>query len=118
MNNLRIVSRGDQSLKISESLLDKNIAYEASLIIFITAIFERSTLKYSDRGYRFVLLEAGHIAQNINLVINGMGLGCINLGGFFDRQVDELLELDGINHSTIYMIAIGKKLDEFHTSEQ
>jgi hypothetical protein len=33
----------------------------------------------------------------------------VNLGGFFDREVDELLGLDGASHSTIYIAAIGKK---------
>jgi SagB-type dehydrogenase family enzyme len=56
-----------------------------------------------------VFLEAGHVAQNINLVSTGLGLGCINIGGFYDRHVDDLLGLDGIRHSTIYMIAIGKR---------
>ena len=38
---------------------------DASLVIFITGLFERSIVKYGERGYRFVLLEAGHVAQNL-----------------------------------------------------
>lgn len=81
----------------------------SSLLVFITAMFERSIFKYGDRGYRFVLLEAGHAAQNLNLVSNALGLGSLNIGGFFDREMDDFLGLDGITHSTIYMVAIGKK---------
>ena len=47
------------------------------------------------------------MAQNMNLVSSALGLGCLNIGGFFDREVDALLQLDGILHSTIYVIAIG-----------
>jgi len=54
-------------------------------------------------------LEAGYVAQNINLVSNALGLGCVNVGGYFDRQIDKLLGIDGITHSTIYMMGIGKK---------
>jgi nitroreductase len=53
------------------------------------------------------LLEAGHVAQNLNLVATALGLGCVNIGGYFDREIDEYLDLDGITHSTIYMLAIG-----------
>jgi hypothetical protein len=45
----------------------------------------------------------GHVAQNINVVVNGLGerLGGVNLRGFFYREVDDLLGLDGVSHSTI-----------------
>ena len=56
-------------------------------------------------------MEAGHLAQNVNLVAGGLGLGSVNIGGFLDRQMDEFLDLDGLTHSTIYLIAIGKNLD-------
>jgi SagB-type dehydrogenase family enzyme len=108
-NSIRLLQEGDQSSRISESFVQKEIAYGASLIIFITAMFDRCIFKYQDRGYRFVLLEAGHVAQNINLVVNALGRGCVNLGGFFDRKVDSLLGLDGLTHSTIYIVAIGGK---------
>jgi SagB-type dehydrogenase family enzyme len=92
-------------------LVQPELAQGASLIIFLTAIFERSIFKYKERGYRYILLEAGHVAQNLNLVANAFGLGCVNIGGYFDREIDDLLDLDGVTHSTIYMIAIGGKTD-------
>ena len=111
-NNLRLLVKQDQSVKVADCLIQQNLAHDASVIFFITAIFERSTFKYGERGYRFVLLEAGHVAQNINLVANGLGLGSVNVGGFFDRQVDELLGLDGVTHSTVYLVAVGKPILE------
>ncbi len=106
-HNLRFLIPGEHSDAIAGSLVQKNLATDASLIIFITAIFERSIFKYGDRGYRFVLLEAGHVAQNFNLIAAALGYGCVNVGGYFDRQIDDLLGLDGLTHSTIYMTAIG-----------
>jgi SagB-type dehydrogenase family enzyme len=108
-NHLRLLKEGDATETISQSLVQPEIGTGVSLIIFITALFERSTFKYGDRGYRFVLLEAGHAAQNMSLVSTALGLGCVNLGGFFDREVDTYLELDGLTHSTVYMLAIGGK---------
>lgn len=112
-NNLRLLQKGDANQRISEAMTQPNIpiALGASLIIFITAIFERSVFKYGERGYRFVLLEAGHVAQNINLVSHALGLGCLNIGGFFDRQIDDLLCLDGVTHSTVYLVVIGKNAE-------
>jgi hypothetical protein len=42
-------------------------------------------------------------------VSNALGLGALNIGGFFDREIDDFLNFDGITQSTIYMMAIGKK---------
>jgi SagB-type dehydrogenase family enzyme len=106
-HNLRFVQPGDQTEQIANGLVQQHLAGDAAMIIFITAMFQRSVFKYGDRGYRFVLLEAGHVAQNITLVATALGLGCVNVGGYFDRQIDDLLGLDGLEHSTIYVAAIG-----------
>ena len=108
-HHLRLLCEGDRTQAISQAMIQSEIALGAALVIFITAVFERSVFKYGDRGYRFVLLEAGHVAQNINLVANALGLGAVNLGGYYDREIDDFLGLDGVTHSTIYMAAIGKK---------
>lgn len=106
-NHLRHLINADLSTAISEAFIQPEIGLGASAIVFLTAVFERSLFKYGDRGYRFILLEAGHVAQNLNLVATGLGLGCLNIGGFFDREIDDLLGIDGVTHSTIYMTAIG-----------
>jgi len=105
---LSFLRYGDDSRHLSQAMVQGNLALDASMMIFITAMFERSTFKYGDRGYRFTCIEAGHVAQNINLVCTAMGLGCVNIGGYYDRQIDSLLGLDGLIQSTIYMIAIGQ----------
>jgi SagB-type dehydrogenase family enzyme len=105
---LRLLQRGDRAQQIGDALVQPQLASSLSALVFVTAVFERSVFKYGNRGYRFVLLEAGHVAQNINLVSTALGFGCINIGGFFDRDVDRLLGLDGVCHSTIYLVGIGR----------
>jgi len=105
---LRHIRQGDETKTLSQLVVFPDLVIGSSLVIFLTAVFERSTFKYGDRGYRFVLLETGHVAQNLNVVSNGLGLGSVNIGGFYDREIDEFLGLDGITHSTIYIISIGK----------
>jgi SagB-type dehydrogenase family enzyme len=109
-NELRLLRPGDQTPRIAEGLVpfQSNIAHDTSVIFFLTATFERSTFKYATRGYRFILLEAGHVAQNINLVATGLGLGCLNIGGYYDRAIDRVLGIDGVAQSTVYMVAVCK----------
>jgi len=107
-NNLRHLFAGGLSNQIAVALVQPDLMRGSSVMFFITAVFERSTFKYGDRGYRFTLLEAGHVAHNMNLTALGLGLGSVNIGGFFDRQIDELMGLDGVKHSTIYLLGVGK----------
>ena len=104
---VELIRKGDHTRAFKNSFVQMPALTKACLVVFITAMFERSTFKYGDRGYRFSLLEAGHVAQNINLVAGSLGFGSVNLGGFFEREVDDFLALDGITHSTVYTIAIG-----------
>lgn len=106
-HQLRLLCEGENTHKFSQYFVQDKLLRQASILVFITAVFERTTFKYGERGYRFVLLEAGHVAQNLNLVSFGLGLGCINIGGFFDRDVDAFLGLDGVAHSTLYILAVG-----------
>ncbi len=79
-----------------------------SAVVFVmTAIFERSCFKYFNRGYRFIQLEAGHIAQNLCLVAEGLGLGSLCLGGFVEKDLEPLLWVDGRSESPIYALSIG-----------
>ncbi len=111
---LRRLEAGDASQQISKALVQPELALGASLVVFITAVFERSVFKYGDRGYRYALIESGHVAQNLNLVSKALGFGTVNIGGFYDREIDDFLGIDGVTHSTIYMMAIGKKSDSVH----
>jgi SagB-type dehydrogenase family enzyme len=117
-HSLRFLRKGNHSYEIAKSFVQRSIPKRASLLIFITAMFERSVFKYIDRGYRYVLFEAGHVAQNINLVSTALGLGCVNIGGFFDREIDAFLKLDGAMHSTIYTLGIGMRTERCLTSSK
>ncbi|MBL8290915.1 MAG: SagB/ThcOx family dehydrogenase [Bryobacterales bacterium] len=106
-NNLRYLQEGDFSRQIAEAMVQPEMPFSSSIIFFFTALFERVVFKYGERGYRFTLLEAGHAAQNLNLAAQALGMGTLNVGGYFDRPIDRLLGLDGVTHSTVYMVCAG-----------
>lgn len=80
---------------------------EAAVVAVLTAIPHRSSRKYGDRGYRYLLLEAGHVAQNLVLAAGALGLGSCCGGGFFDDELAGLLLADVEDEIPIYAIAIG-----------
>lgn len=80
----------------------------AAIGIVMTAIFWRNQNKYGERGYRYILLEAGHIGQNIYLVCEALGLKCCALGATLDENLEKLIDIDGVTESVVYGLAIGK----------
>lgn len=108
-NCLDVVSRGDRLAELKESIWFEDIEIDdAALLFIVTAIFERSTLKYQDRGYRMILMEAGEVAQNMTLVGNSLDLGVCLVGGFHDNNLSRILEIDGSHEAPLLPIVVGR----------
>lgn len=80
---------------------------DAAAVVFVTAVFWRSRFKYGLRGYRFALLEAGHVIQNVLLTATELGVQALPLGGFYDARVERLLCVDGVDESVVYAVVLG-----------
>ncbi len=86
--------------------------YDCGLIILITAVFKRNVVKYGERGYRHILAESGHMAQNLYLNTTALNLGCCAIGGYIDDKLNNLLDIDGINEAVVYVMGVGKPKKE------
>lgn len=82
-------------------------ATEASLALVLTGVFKRTHSSHGERGYRNVLLEAGRIGQNICSVSEGMKLHCCSSSKTSDREIEKLLDIDGISESVIDVLFVG-----------
>ena len=106
-NSLENLISSDLKKELMKSIMYPEIVSESSVILLISAMFPRTMTKYGERGYRFVLLEAGHLAQNVYLIATALGLGCVSIGGFIDDELNSLIGLDGVNEAVIYTIILG-----------
>lgn len=96
---------------LAEVLLAAPLVENANLLVFLTAAFERSTQKYGARGYRYILLEAGHVAQNICLLAAEAGLASLCVGGFMDAATNRLLGFAARGEAALYCVAVGHPAD-------
>jgi len=83
--------------------------HKAAVLIVISAIFSRSSVKYRESAYRYSLLEAGHLGQNISLVSEALDCGCLALGGILEEKLERILDIDGMQESIVYTFAVGNK---------
>jgi SagB-type dehydrogenase family enzyme len=80
----------------------------AACCLILTFHPARIRFKYGERSYRFALLEAGHIAQNLLLAAEYEGLGAVALGGFIDDEVNSLCGFRNGEEVAVYLIAMGE----------
>jgi SagB-type dehydrogenase family enzyme len=106
-HGLELIEPGDFSELAGEYTMSQEITEKASALFLVSAVFRRSMVKYHERGYRFVLLEAGHLGQNICLMATAMNLGILPIGGFLDDELNQLVGLDGVNETVIYPLLAG-----------
>jgi SagB-type dehydrogenase family enzyme len=106
-HTLEQLQKGDNRLKIAQSALDQDMAFSACAVFVWTALFARAKWKYSQRAYRYVYLDAGHIAQNLALAAVGLGLGTCQIAALYDEEVNSLLAIDGKEESVLYMSVVG-----------
>ncbi len=83
-------------------------ARDCSAAVIITAVFERGSMKYGERAYRYALIEAGHIGQGIYLSGAAREVGATGMGGTRDELLHQLLEIDGTQESLVYALMLSK----------
>ena len=93
---------------VKAALGQQMIARSAATFIWV-AVPERMTWRYGERGYRYLHLDAGHVAQNLCLAAESIGAGACVIGAFADEEMNELLGLDGESQFVIYLASVGKR---------
>lgn len=106
-HELEQLRQGDFREPISSAALDQEMAFEANVVFAWTAIFERSKWKYNQRAYRYIYMDAGHIAHNLALAAVSLGLGACQIAALYDDEVNSLLDIDGEKESILYLSAVG-----------
>lgn len=103
---LRKILVGDHRSDLSAAALGQTCIEDATADVVITAIYERTAIKYGDRATRYVHIEAGHAAQNILLQTTALNLGAVPIGAFNDEEVQKVLSLPE-DHKPLYIIPVG-----------
>ena len=106
-HELEQLQLGDLRRPIALAALGQGMAATAPVVFIWTAMVERSKWKYRQRAYRYIYLDAGHIAENLALAAVGLGLGTCQIGALFDDEVNRILGLDGCEETVVYMSVVG-----------
>jgi SagB-type dehydrogenase family enzyme len=101
------ISDGDQREALCGAALNQSSVNQGAIDIVITAVYERVTGKYGERGVRYTHLEAGHAAQNVCLQAVALKLGTVTIGAFEDDAVKEILGAAD-DEEPLYILPVGR----------
>ncbi|MFW9887347.1 MAG: SagB/ThcOx family dehydrogenase [Candidatus Thorarchaeota archaeon] len=107
-HELDFIKPGEFGGEVSRGALDQKMAEQAAVVFIWSAVFQRSKWKYLQRAYRYVFLDAGHIAQNLALAAEALGYGTCQIGAIYDDELNQLLDLDGEEESVIYLSTVAR----------
>lgn len=101
-----------ENLPDADSLMEKAWFQKfigKSAVVFVwAAIPYRMEWRYSFISYKDILIEAGHICQNLYLACEAIGAGTCAIAAYEQKVMDELIQVDGENEMTVYISPVGK----------
>jgi len=109
-HGLIVFKAGEQWAEtVCRGAFDQEMVLHSAVTFIWTAVPHRTTWRYSQRGYRYLYLDAGHVGQNLHLAAEAIAAGTCMIGAFYDEGMNEILDLDGSSAFVIYMASLGKK---------
>jgi SagB-type dehydrogenase family enzyme len=110
-HTLRSISKNCKK-QIAISLENNVIDFENCNIIFIfSTALNRSYVKYGELSLLNCIIETGIMAQNIHINSLTNKYNTCDIAGFNKKAIDEILQNDGINSHTLYLISCGKEAE-------
>lgn len=95
--------------QVAAGCLNQPHVIESAVTFLWTAVPNRMTWRYGERGYRYLHLDAGHVCQNLYLAASNVGCGVCAIAAFDDAAMNQLLDIDGEEQFLIYVATVGKK---------
>ena len=106
-HSLTLIEAGDKRKLLAASALMQGSINRSAGVIVISGVYARTTIKYFERGKKYVHMEAGHCSQNIYLQAVSLDIGTVVMGAFTDTLVKKVLKLPR-EAEPLYLMPVGK----------
>ena len=103
---LHAMAAGDLRRRLAGAALEQSSVGTAPAVIAVTAVMQRTAVKYHERAPRYVHMEAGAVAQSVSLEATALGLGTVLVGAFDDAAVAGVL---GIDEEPLLLLPVGRR---------
>lgn len=106
---VKLPAENDIREQLTQACLKQKHVSDSAVTFFWVALPIRTVWRYSQRGYRYILLDAGHVCQNLYLMAESIACGVCAIAAYDDDLVNRALEVDGEEQFAIYIASLGKR---------
>ncbi|MCD6580791.1 MAG: SagB/ThcOx family dehydrogenase [Desulfuromusa sp.] len=105
-----VLERKDEDLqeKLPPATLGQTFSAAAPVTFVWAVIPYRTEWRYTTAAHRVILMDIGHVCQNLYLACEAVGCGTCAIAAYNQGLMDQLLEVDGTDEFTIYLAPVGK----------
>lgn len=109
-HKLLLISKEDHTLpeRIIESCFNQKFIGNSAVVFVWAAYPYRMEWSFSVRAHKDILIEAGHICQNLYLACEAINCGTCAIGLYDQNLMDNLIGVDGENEFTAYLAPVGR----------
>ena len=97
----------DYKSELTDAVMGQGWAAGASVSIFVTSVPYKSEWRYRALAHRVILIDLGHLGQNLMFSAASMGLGSCCMAAYNQDLCDTFLGVDGVNEYTVYVVSVG-----------
>jgi SagB-type dehydrogenase family enzyme len=94
--------------KLSRAVLGQNFVVNSAVVFVWTTVPYRMEWRYLQAAHRVILLDAGHVCQNLYIACEAIHAGTCAIAAYDQERMDELLQVDGEDQFTLYLAPVGK----------
>jgi len=94
--------------RVTAGLYGQQMVKHSAVTFMWVAVAYRCIWRYTERAYRYMHLDAGHVCQNLYLAVQAIGAGCCGIAAFRDDEINAVLGVDGVERFMIYAATTGK----------
>ena len=98
----------NQSEMIIDATLGQKFTGKAAIVFIWSCIAYRGEWRYNIAAHKAMLLDAGHICQNLYLACEGINAGTCAIAAYDQEKVDNIIDVDGENEFSVYLSPVGK----------
>ncbi len=98
----------NQARALSQAALGQGFVGDCGATFIWSALPYRSEWRYTVEAAKLVLLDAGHVCQNLYLACEALGLGTCAIGAYDQKRFDKICRLDGVDEMVVYAAPVGR----------
>jgi SagB-type dehydrogenase family enzyme len=103
--------------KLGELAMDQPFVGQGAVCFIWSAVPYREEWRYGTEAAKGILLDAGHVCQNLYLACESIVCGTCAIAAYRQEELDRFLGLNGDNELIVYLAPVGKVGEATHFQE-